>query len=76
MARTLRLKQLSEYLTIREAASVLGVSAATLRNWDRNGKLPATRHPLNRYRLYLRADLETLLAVTAQGGSNSATTAY
>ncbi len=52
---------LNDYLTIQEAATLLGVSAPTLRNWDRQGKLRAIRHPINGYRLYKRADLERLL---------------
>jgi excisionase family DNA binding protein len=43
-----------ETLTIGEAARTLGVSISTLRNWDRQGKLPAARHPINHYRLYSR----------------------
>ncbi len=54
--------KLSEYLTIGDAAVLLGVSAWTLRNWDRTGKLKSHRHPVNRYRLYRREDLEALLA--------------
>ena len=52
---------LKDYLTVGEAASLLGVSATTLRNWDRSGKLRAHRHPINGYRLYRREDLEALL---------------
>jgi len=48
-------------LTVREAAELLGVSASTIRNWDRSGKLKAIRHPVNNYRLYDRYELETLL---------------
>jgi DNA-binding transcriptional MerR regulator len=47
-------------LTIGEAAAELGVSAATLRNWDRLGKLAARRHPINDYRLYRAADILAL----------------
>ena len=54
-------ESLTDYLTIGEAAELLGVSAATLRNWDRNGKLKAHRNPLNQYRLYRREQLERLL---------------
>lgn len=50
-------------ITLAEAASYLGVSKATLRNWDKEGKLKAHRHPLNRYRAY---DLEELRALRAQ----------
>ena len=52
---------LNAYLTVGEAASFLGVSTTTLRNWDRSGKLKAHRHPINGYRLYRREDLEALL---------------
>lgn len=52
---------LAQYLTIAQAAEVLGVSAGTLRNWDRQGKLTPRRHPLNRYRLYRRDELHRLL---------------
>ncbi len=48
-------------LTVSEAAELLGVSAATIRNWDRLGKLRAVRHPLNNYRLYDRSTLELLI---------------
>ena len=49
------------YLTVKEAAELLGVSPWTLRNWDRSEKLKAIRHPLNGYRLYRREELEALL---------------
>src|SRR4249920_1712651 len=51
----------ADCLTIGEAAEVLGVSAATLRNWDRSGKLKPRRHPQNGYRIYLHEDLEAVL---------------
>jgi excisionase family DNA binding protein len=52
---------LRDFITIRQAADMIGVSPATLRNWDRSGKLKAVRHPLNRYRLYRRQDVKELL---------------
>lgn len=52
---------LGDYLTVGEAATTLGVSRSTLRNWDKAGKLKAYRHPMNGYRLYSRAALEALL---------------
>jgi excisionase family DNA binding protein len=55
------LPNLQDYLTIKEAAGFLGVSAKTLRTWDRTGKLKPVRHPLNQYRLYVQADLEAFL---------------
>jgi PAS domain S-box-containing protein len=51
----------ADVLTISEAADFLGVSTATLRNWDRSGKLKPRRHPQNDYRIYLHEDLEAVL---------------
>jgi len=38
--------------SIAEAAEIIGVSKETLRRWDRNGKFPSSRHPMNNYRFY------------------------
>ena len=54
-------RQLNGYLTVKEAAAYLGASPATLRNWDRAGKLTPCRHPVNGYRLYRKEDLERIL---------------
>ena len=43
--------KLNEYLTVGEAAELLGVSKDTLRRWDRAGRLTARRHPVTGYRL-------------------------
>jgi PAS domain S-box-containing protein len=51
----------ADVLTISEAADFLGVSTATLRNWDRSGKLKPRRHPHNGYRIYLHEDLQAVL---------------
>ena len=56
-------EKLGDYMTVAQAAEYLGVSPATLRNWDRTGKLKARRHPLNGYRLYRREDLDQILFV-------------
>lgn len=53
--------KISDYLKIGEAAAYLGVHTDTLRRWDRAGKLKARRHPANRFRLYLRSDLDRFL---------------
>jgi excisionase family DNA binding protein len=50
-----------DYLTVTEAAKVLGVSVMTLHRWDAGGKLKAHRHPINHYRLYKKSDLSRLL---------------
>lgn len=54
-------KPSKQYLTVKEAAKLLGVSPLTLRNWDKSGKLKAIRHPINNYRLYPREQIELLL---------------
>lgn len=51
---------LTSHVSVSDAASLLGVSKATLRNWDRQGKLGALRHPVNGYRLYDINDLRRL----------------
>jgi excisionase family DNA binding protein len=59
------------FLTVGEAAAELGVTAATLRNWDRAGKLTPHRHPVNGYRLYRRQELKELLQkITGQKGES------
>lgn len=50
------------YLTIKEAAKILGVTPLTLRNWDKSGRFKAYRHPANRYRLYKKSELEKFRA--------------
>ena len=50
-----------DFVQIRDAARLLGVSEGTLRNWDRSGKLHALRHPVNGYRMYRVADLRAIV---------------
>ena len=61
MARALERDNFAAFLTVAEAARLLGVSVSTLRNWDRQGRLVARRHPLNGYRLYDRGSLDRIL---------------
>ena len=62
MPRTDSNRLATDFLTVGEAATKLGVSRSTLRNWDKAGKLKPHRHPLNDYRLYRRVEVEELLA--------------
>jgi DNA repair protein RadD len=48
----------ASYMQVTEAADYIGVSAQTLRRWDREGRLTAVRRPGSRYRYYRQADLE------------------
>lgn len=50
------------YITIKQAAEILGVSVETLRNWDKSGRLKAKRSKNNRYRLYRIFELERFAA--------------
>jgi site-specific DNA-methyltransferase (adenine-specific) len=49
-----------QYLTVKEAAKVLGVNPETLRRWDNIGKLKTKRHPMNNYRIYDPVEVEAL----------------
>jgi excisionase family DNA binding protein len=61
------LPNLREYLTVAQAASILGVTANTVRAWGSAGKIPSRRNPANGYRLFRRADLEAFLALLDRG---------
>lgn len=52
---------MEEYYTIKATAEMLGVSALTLRNWDKQGKLVAYRHPINNYRMYKREQIDEIV---------------
>ncbi len=59
------------YFSIKEAAKILGVSPLTLRNWDKSGKFPAHRHPMNNYRVYKLSALEHIIEDIEGGTSKS-----
>lgn len=63
-----RVVKLRDYLRISDAADYLGVSANTLRNWERAGKIVAHRHPVNGYRLFRREELDALLKKVERSG--------
>lgn len=51
---------MNEYLTLAETSELLGKSKETLRRWDKEGKLSATREPMSNYRVYKREHVESL----------------
>jgi len=57
-----------KYYTIHEVSEMLGVSAQTLRNWDKSGKLRPHHKSANGYRYYAEDDLNMLLGVKSQNG--------
>lgn len=60
------MQNLSEYVQVAEAASILGVSHNTLRAWTEDGGIPMHRNPANGCRLFRRSDLEKFLRETAK----------
>lgn len=58
-------KNLKDLVRISAAATTLGVTTQTVRNWAESGRLQCVRHPVNGYRLFDRLELERLLASTS-----------
>ena len=52
---------MKKYLSISQAAEILGVSPETLRRWDKNGKFRSLRHPINNYRVYSEEQVKRFL---------------
>lgn len=52
---------MKDFIQIEEASKILNVTTMTLRRWDKAGKLKAYRHPINKYRLYKKSEIEELL---------------
>lgn len=66
-----------DYLTVAQAATYVGVSAATLRRWDSTGKLAAVRRPNSQYRFYRVIDLEPFrLEYSAANNAKDATAGF
>jgi DNA (cytosine-5)-methyltransferase 1 len=51
----------TEFVLVKEAASMLGVCPNTIRTWGADGKLTEHRHPINGYRLYKREEIDHLI---------------
>lgn len=52
-------------LPIGDVARIAGVTVATIRNWERAGKISSVRTPTNQRR-FRKSDVDTLLAGTGQ----------
>ena len=52
---------MQKYINIKKAAKLLHVTPLTLRNWDKNNRLKAYRHPVNNYRVYRLDQIEGFL---------------
>jgi DNA (cytosine-5)-methyltransferase 1 len=55
------------YLSLAEAAELVGKSKETLRRWDRSGLLRAFREPGSGYRLYKESDLQLFMGELFEG---------
>ncbi|MDA7645139.1 helix-turn-helix domain-containing protein [bacterium] len=61
------MKNLRHYMSVKEAAAYIGVSANTLRNWGKTGKTKERRNPVNGYRVYDKNELDELLQRINEG---------
>ncbi len=61
-----------EYLTVEEAAALMGVKPATLYAYVSRGILRSYRQGMKRQRLYRRADVHDLLRVAPSGPDTGA----
>lgn len=52
---------MSKYYSINEFSKILGISAQTLRNWDKNNKLKPHHTSTNGYRYYSHEQLNQVL---------------
>lgn len=50
------------FISLTEAATLLGLNKETLRNWDKSGKLRSHRDPVNNYRQYKLSEVEALVS--------------
>ncbi len=61
LMRVIPMTATDDFLLVKQAAELLGVSANTVRAWALSGKLQEYRHPVNNYRLFKRDEVETLV---------------
>lgn len=59
------------FLSVKEAAELLGVAPNTVRAWGGDGRIPEYRHPVNNYRLYKRDELAEILQQLEQSVTTS-----
>ena len=52
---------MKEYVSLAEAAEIIGKSKETLRRYDRDGQLCAVREPVSNYRVYRRQDIQLFM---------------
>lgn len=55
-------KERDKYLTLTEVSELLKIHPNTLRNWDANGTLRATRIGIKKVRRYKKSDIDKFIA--------------
>ena len=55
---------MSKHYTIDEAASYIGITKQTLRNWEKSGKIDCVREPQSNYRLFPEEELNRVRPTT------------
>lgn len=55
--------QLEKYYTIHKFSKLVGKSAQTLRNWDKNGKLKPHHKSTNGYRYYVESQIADVIGI-------------
>lgn len=55
-------KEEDKYLTLTEVSRLLKIHPNTLRNWDANGTLKATRIGVKKVRRYRKSDIDKFIA--------------
>lgn len=53
--------KMDDFYNIREAAEIIGVNKETLRRWDKTGKFPSSRNPINNYRVYTAEQINSFV---------------
>lgn len=55
------MKKFSDYYSLKQTATFLGVTSATILNWIAKGKMRHYAHPITGYKIFDKEDLEALL---------------
>lgn len=59
---------MSQFYTVNDVIRELKISKNTLYNWEAAGKIPkAKRHPMNKYRVYTKDDIEKIKKIVNRG---------
>ena len=62
------------FVSVKDAAELLGVVPNTVRSWGAAGKITEYRHPVNNYRMYKRTEHDTLIDTAQRPVSHRART--